>query len=103
MLYLGFSIAITIAIVEAIKKSQIFKDKILFNKIKLDNYKLISIIICLIILIILTKLSFVGLLFFEFLILVTIPSVGYDYLYNPVIKPIFNPIIDYVKNNLFKK
>jgi len=97
MLYLGFSITITIAIVELIKKTEIFKDKTLFNKIKLDNYKLLSIVICLLILIILTKLSFVGLLFFEFLLVVLLPSVGYDYLYAPIIKPIVDPLIKLIK------
>lgn len=91
-LYSELIIVATLSIVEFIKNSGVLKGKKLFDKIKLDNYRLVSLVIATSLLIFVDNISISqeSLFMIENLFLIVLPSLGYDYIYNPIIKPILD-------------
>jgi hypothetical protein len=87
-------ITATLSIVELLKKYEILKDKKLLGKISLDDYKLVSLLISVVLIIIVKNFAIEEetLMVIENAFILILPSLGYDYLYNPLIKPILKLI-----------
>jgi hypothetical protein len=85
-------VAATLAIVELLKSKNLLKGKTLFKVIKLDDYKLVSLVVSAILIIVVKHvlLSENTVLFLDNAALLVLPSLGYDYLYKPFVKPILN-------------
>lgn len=85
-------IAATFAIVELLKQNEVLKGKLLFNKIKLDDYKLVSLLTSLVLILLVKNLSLSEetILLTENVVLLVLPSLGYDYFYKPLVKPILD-------------
>lgn len=85
-------IAATLGIVELLKQYEVLKGKKLFGKINLEDYRLISLAISALLIIAVKNLAIQEetLMVIENALLLVLPSLGYDYIYKPLIKPILD-------------